>query len=109
MWLGLMVMVVECPFFPETPGVRAVTSRTSVIRLRPSGHILTLGFLDLWGGYSRQDPPHTHTHPHTLIYSSSLVIPLVLLVDGHRLSTFQDYKEQNFLGDGIARVSTSSL
>lgn len=73
-----------------------MTSRISVTRLRPNGHILNLGCLG-----PRQDPP---THIHTW-----LVTPLVVLVEGPGLSTFPGLQEQDFLGNGIVRASTSSL
>ena len=65
-WLGLMVLVVECPFFPGTPGAELGLLGDQAPASGQMAISLILALWALWGGCPRQDhPPNTHTHTHT--------------------------------------------
>ena len=87
-WLGLMVLVVECPFFPGTPGAELGLLGDQAPASGQMAISLILALWALWGGCPRQDhPPNTHTHTHTHTHTW-LATPLVVLVGGSRLSMF---------------------
>ena len=78
-----------------------MTSRTSVPRLRPNGHILNSWLSGPYGvGAPDRTPPPPDAHTHIHIYTSA---------GCGACGRTQNYKKQDYLGAGIARASTSSL
>lgn len=61
-WLGLMVLVLECPFFPGTPGTELGFLGDQAPASGQMAISLILALWALWGGCPRQDPLPQHTH-----------------------------------------------